>query len=419
MNKLAFRLYIIFIISFFLSLPERFSVLAAIRFDLLMVMFIFVVSLIGKDNSAHNVNFESRSPSRASLALIVLIAYVVVTLPLVRWSGSVLNLGLPNLIKAVIFFYFTVSLVATEKRLKTLISVFLICQVIRVLEPLYMNYTSGYWGSQTYVEGDMVDRLSGAPTDVINPNGLAFTIVSVIPFLYYLNASSGKLYRLLFIAVMPLLIYALLLTASRTGILALAIVLFAIYLKSKRKILLSIVSVVGLSFIFANLTDFQRDRYLSIFSRDTKSAETAGERSQGLVRDFNVAMKRPFFGHGMGTSIEANTHVSGVYLIAHNLYLEILQELGFFGLIIFLYYIKEIIKNFLSSLTNVKKNLSKNLYMLNIIHAMQVWLTMNILFSFASYGLSNYEWYLFGGLSVVMTRLSAINANNTSQDRVI
>ncbi len=35
---------------------------------------------------------------------------------------------------------------------------------------------------------------------------------------------------------------------------------------------------------------------------------------------------------------------------------------------------------------------------------------MNVVFSFASYGLSSYEWYLFGGLSVVLQRLAEFKA---------
>jgi hypothetical protein len=37
---------------------------------------------------------------------------------------------------------------------------------------------------------------------------------------------------------------------------------------------------------------------------------------------------------------------------------------------------------------------------------MEVWLAMNVVFSLVSYGLSSYEWYLFGGLSVVLRRLT-------------
>ena len=37
--------------------------------------------------------------------------------------------------------------------------------------------------------------------------------------------------------------------------------------------------------------------------------------------------------------------------------------------------------------------------------ALQVWMGMNLLFSFASYGLSSYEWYLAGALAEVVRRL--------------
>lgn len=48
---------------------------------------------------------------------------------------------------------------------------------------------------------------------------------------------------------------------------------------------------------------------------------------------------------------------------------------------------------------------------------MQVWLLMNILFSFASYGLSSYEWYLFGGLSVVTARLAKSTSTTITANR--
>ena len=40
---------------------------------------------------------------------------------------------------------------------------------------------------------------------------------------------------------------------------------------------------------------------------------------------------------------------------------------------------------------------------------------MNILFSFASYGLSSYEWYLFGGLIVVTKRLATENGKGLAE----
>ena len=414
MNKLAFRLYILFIISFFLHLPKRVDILAVMRFDLIIMMLIFSILILTKKNDANQIQ-SGKQRNKISISLIVLLVYVLITLPLVRWPGSIMHFGLPNLIKAIIFFYYTVSLLTNEKRLKIFMFVFISCQLIRVIEPLYMNYFHGYWGSQAYMDGEMMDRLSGSESDVINPNGLAFVIVTVLPFLYYANVSSGFLYKVSYLVIVPMLMYALLLTASRTGLVALVAILLGIFIKSKKKTLITIISVLALIIAIPNLSELQRDRYLSLFSSEARGSETAQGRVAGISRDFTVAMQRPMFGHGLGTSLEANTHVSGVYQPAHNLYLEIWQELGLVGLLIFLYFIKEIIKNFIQSLRKVKDKSSHNTYLLNVIHAMQVWLGMNILFSFASYGLSSYEWYLFGGLSVVLLKLSE-NCNEQSCD---
>jgi hypothetical protein len=41
---------------------------------------------------------------------------------------------------------------------------------------------------------------------------------------------------------------------------------------------------------------------------------------------------------------------------------------------------------------------------------------MNFLFSFASYGLSSYEWYLLGGFSVAMQKLSGNERRESKED---
>ncbi len=401
----AFRLYLIFVISFFLHLPARLSILGVVRFDLMMVLLIFVILFYSKNN-AKPINFDKNEKNKTATLIKLLLIYILVTIPIVRWPGTVFSVGLPGLIKAMVFFFFTISLITTEKRLKIFIFVFLVCQILRILEPLYMNQVDGYWGSQTYMGGEMMDRLSGSPYDVINANGLAFVIVSVLPFLYYTTLTSKFKYKIIFFAIAPLLLYALILTASRTGLLALLVIFVGMFIKSKRKFIYIICTILALLIIIPNLTELQRDRYLSIYSSDVPGASTTKGRFEGVKSDFMVAMQRPLFGHGIGTSLEANTHVAGSYMRAHDLYAEIMQELGLVGLVIFLFFIKEIIYNFRTARKALRKKLEQNTYLTNILNAMQIWLAMNILFSFASYGLSSYEWYLFGGLSVVIKKLA-------------
>ena len=49
-------------------------------------------------------------------------------------------------------------------------------------------------------------------------------------------------------------------------------------------------------------------------------------------------------------------------------------------------------------------------FKLRLVDTLQVWLWMNLIFSLASYGLSDYEWYLLGGLAVVLSRMAAAHA---------
>ena len=58
-------------------------------------------------------------------------------------------------------------------------------------------------------------------------------------------------------------------------------------------------------------------------------------------------------------------------------------------------------------------------YLVRLVDAMQTWLLMNTLFSFASYGLSSYEWYLFAGLSVVVRRMALQLAVPATEPRIV
>jgi len=395
----AFILYSLYLISFFLRLPARLPVLGAIRFDLLLVASISYFILTAKSTKATRLD-------SASKYLLAIFVYSIFTLPLVEWPGSVINNGIVAFIKGAIFYYFTVNLVVNSARLKIILAVFVGCNLLRVFEPLVLNLTTGYLGSATHLGGgDFAGRLAGAPADVINPNGLAFVIATVIPFLHYVFAPTNKKAFILYLLLVPLLLYTMGLTLSRSGMLALGIIACGIWWKSTHKFLLLLLGTVGLTVIFLNLNDVQKDRYLSIVSDDARQSLSAQGRIEGWAEDFKVAMNRPIIGHGLGTSREANWNVAGKDQISHILWMEIWQEIGLIGLVLFILYLSAIIKNFRHASKLIKNKLFSDDFLYRICQAVQVWLLMNLLFSFASYGLKSYEWYFFGGLSVVLLRI--------------
>jgi putative inorganic carbon (hco3(-)) transporter len=400
MQNLALKVYLLFVVSWFLHLPSRVPFLGTMRFDFVLIGILCVFAVVGRDK-------DGPPASHTDKLLLVLIAYCVLTIPFVEWPGSVVKSGLPNFIRAIVFYFFTISFVKTERDVKSLIVVFLSCQSWRIIEPLYLNITEGYWGDVASM-GPMeaLDRLSGAPHDVVNPNGLAFIICTIFPLLYYVCGASWK-YRLVWAFLTPPLLYALALTGSRSGVVALAAAFAAILAKSKNRMILGIIGALVVVVGYSALAPDMKDRYLSIFGEGEKNRATFEGRVEGVKGDFQVVLRRPVFGHGLGTSREANANFRGNDQLSHNLYTEVGQELGLGGLFIFLLFMGSITTNFIqaSKLYSTKETVA---FSRRVVDGMQVWLVMNIMSSFASYGLHNYEWYLFGGLSVVMRNLSEV-----------
>ena len=229
---MSFKLFIVYTVSFFLHLPARVPVLGAIRFDFLLFIIICLCLLLEKRRLV-----LSEDERKTIKIIAILFGYIFFSLPFIEWQGSVLFQNLPAFIKAVSFLFFSFYTITSEKRLRVFMAVFILCQIFRVLEPLYLHAMYGYWGSRAFYAGgrEFMLRLSGAPSDVINPNGLAYVIASVFPFLHYYSTLPGWKYKVLYVVSAPLLIYALVLTGSRSGFLALLIVLAAIVYRSTRK----------------------------------------------------------------------------------------------------------------------------------------------------------------------------------------
>jgi putative inorganic carbon (HCO3(-)) transporter len=397
---LAFRLFLLFVGCWFIHVSERVGFLGVIRFDLLLLASICGLMLTLESNS---------KPALIPKLILGIAAYTVVTIPFVQWPGSVVSAGLPNFIKAIVFYFFTVQLVTTESQLKKLLTVFVLGQTFRVMEPLYLNQTQGYWGSFTTMMGDngieFMERLAGSPFDVINGNGLAAVIVTVVPFLHFLGPLTW-IGTVIYLLYLPLGLYTLTLTASRSGLLALAMTVAFMWRHSKRKAIFGLLIVIAVAVGVQQSSADLYDRYLSIFSSNTKNAATAAGRTRGMYDDFEVALRRPVFGHGIGTSLEANANFGAGAAVSHNLYTEVAQELGFLGLALFLVLQVTVTRSVAKTLSALKLRESSSDFLVRFSMALQAWLWMNLFFSFASYGLSSYEWYFIAGLSEVLRRLA-------------
>lgn len=403
-GKAAFYVYCVFIVSYFLHFGARVSALGAIRIDILLCGLAIVLSLAAKKR-ARAPGVTAKEPMyRVSKLLIALVAYIVVSLPFVRWPGSVLGHGWEPFLKSLLFFMLTVLTVTTERRLKIFLIVFLSVETFRVLEPLYMHITSGYWGSFTNMGNyELMDRLSGSPFDIVNPNGLAFVILVVITLSHHILIKGSTKHKMLYFAMLVPILYAMMLTGSRSGVVALAVFALLVVWNSRRRALaLSILAVACIA-LFASMTDLERQRYLSIVDHSAKGGATAEGRISGIWDDYDVGMQRPIFGHGLGTSLEANANARGEALPSHTLFTEVLQELGLVGLFIFVWFIVEACRNCMIAVRDAKR---AGGFLLHAGESIRDFGIVLLFFSVASYGLNEPQWYLFAALSIVLRELS-------------
>ncbi len=407
-SNFTFYVYILYLLSFFLHFSARIPAISVLRPDLVLAVIIWILLLTQRPRQGWSLD----SPVFKILNIYLL--YLLISTPFVEWPGSVIKNNLPVFLKSAFFLYFTVLIVDTQKRFKVFILIFVASQLIRILEPLYLHMAYGYWGSATYlgVEEGFADRLSGAPTDYINPNGLGMVIAITFPFVHYLWLGGSFKAKLTYFAIAPMMLYALVLSMSRSGLVAMLVIIWNIFKKSKKKLLLIAVGCVAVVALWGVMNDVQRDRYLSLTGdQEVRGADSAGGRLRGMIRDFETAFNRPIVGYGLGTSKEAIAHDRGKALISHTLYAEVWIETGVIGLFIYLFFLKAIYKELQASALLIKEVNSKGCANEFIIYAERLlaglfpvfWMLM--IFSIAQYGLSEWHWYLFAGMVIVLKKL--------------
>ena len=414
----AFNAFCFFLVSYFVHFTQRVTALGVIHFDIIVAAVCALAILFApRQRKAGVVEYKTTIAEQINRALIIIVIYILLTLPFVQYTGSVLKHGLEPFLKSVCFYFFIVATVDTPKKLRTLLFLYVGCQVFRVLEPLWMHVFDGYWGSDTSIEGwQTMDRLSGSPFDIINPNGLGFLVVTSLPLLHYVCPPTTGFRKILWVFIAGAMSYALILSSSRSSFLALIFLALVVIIRSRHRTVLLVAATLASMLAVSVMTDLQQERYLSIVSHSAKGAGTAEGRINGLYSDLAVAMKRPVFGYGLGSSAEANSNFGGTGMIAHNLYLEVAQELGLVGLALVLFLLWKFVRSCYAMKAAVARAAAAGIadpadeanfaFFKSLSESLLVQIMVYLFFSVASYGLSEPYWYCIGGMCVVAAKLT-------------
>jgi O-antigen ligase len=330
-------------------------------------------------------------------AVLILLGYATLTVPFAIYRGGALDQVI-TLAKLVFILFFIATLIDSRFRLRSIVWV-LVGLLAWYAGSAMHSYLQGVRFSQQDLE-----RAVGVSSAVGDPNALAGLIMGLLPFLIAAIRFTRMIAaRLLLLSVFPLALATLIVTGSRASILALAAVGIYFVFHSKHKALSFVCFVALLYATWLAMPAEYQQRYLSPvrYAQGEELDESNALRLSVWKAGWRMFLDHPVLGVGAGQFSTAYGTVysgreHGPWMRPHNLLIEVGCELGLAGLVIFGYFLFQIVKAN-RSLLQLK---GKGPYKLNYEVAVACGALLAGVSIVSVFGHTLYRpyWYLLGGL---------------------
>lgn len=227
-------------------------------------------------------------------------------------------------IRMLILVFLIINIVRTEKDLKQMAALLVSLTTFLVLYAYYRYKIYGFdiaVPSQYYVD----------------PNFFAESIVAILPLAFVLYENSNNIKGYLFLAITALMSGGVILTNSRGGSLALLIVLFFLFITSRKKIKMMAMGIIVLLVFLPHIGPEYKARMATVetYNEDASAMGRLSSWSAGLA----MFKDHPIIGVGAGNFNELYDSyrnrdenkfgASGMSI--HNIFLQILSETGMLG----------------------------------------------------------------------------------------
>jgi len=187
-----------------------------------------------------------------------------------------------------------------------------------------------WWANAQYLDGRVFGRLAGPAGIYRDENTFAMLFATGLPFLFYLGlASRSQVLRYALWAIVPFGWHAIFLTGSRGGLLAVAVSLCFMALRSKRKVLAgAMLPLFAVAFVLQG--GLMRERAETI--RTYKEDAAASSRLTAWPVIARMGLRYPLTGVGLSSVGAAFPAFSDTPpKVAHNTPIQILGEIGMIG----------------------------------------------------------------------------------------
>lgn len=271
--------------------------------------------------------FRGSALDSVALSIVLFILYCALSLLWALDAASVVSY-LRTLVGLLIFYIVAVTYRFRLEDYETLKRYILIGGVVAGVSAIYL-----YFSEQFYRVTTMRAGIFYAGREV-SPNNLSFDLLFPISIAIQSMVSVGRSRksRILFLLIFILLVFAVILTGSRKMMLAVGGIMLVNIFYSEKRMSIGLFFILGIACIYSFIPD-------TFFQRWGEAAETRGS---GRLDIWTVGLmsleKYWLFGAGLANFPLAYTEYAnyapnfmGLSRAAHNLYLEILVELGIAG----------------------------------------------------------------------------------------
>ena len=387
-----------YLVIFLMRPGEVFPALAPLRVELLTGIFVMVAVILQQKLIEKRVTFPS---DKITISLVALLAVMCLTI-FVSYEKSYTFQTIQDFIKLIIFYYLIVTIVNTRKNFVTFVSVFLIMITYIAYDAFKMYLAGGFIHTMN------VDRLYGSTSAGGDPNTLASTLASTIPFVI----ASGYYFRNVFIKILLFVLAAFMaglitITASRGGMIAFLGVVLGGIAFSRHKFVAIVALVIVLSAGWTVLPDQYKERYETLGDVEDIDQTSSG-RWEIWKSGFNMIVNRPILGVGAGAFVTANG--SGDFgpprfMQSHNLYIQVFATTGIIGFAVWLAFIFNVIQK-LRVLRNKVAAIAKLRWIRVYSTSFAVSLIALFISGMFAHNLYRYTWYMMAALIVVLSNLA-------------
>lgn len=243
-----------------------------------------------------------------------------------------------NFFKLLVLYYVIIMSVRNEKEFWQLLLAFIIIMGLYIGKSEWEFFVGG---RHVYRMG--IRRLIGIDDTNGSPNSFAATLVYSLPFAWAMwkTAATARI-RILLYCYLIMSLAGVALTGSRGGMLSVLFFFLLIWMRMKKKIVGLVLMVLIISVAWVFMGAKLQERFQTIYDDkiNASASESAQGRIEGLMRGVELFKLRPMFGWGAGNFPYA-TYEIGVTdgMQSHNMYGQVIGELGLAGSISFLAFI--------------------------------------------------------------------------------